>query len=406
MNARLAHLRNGTALIVGALVQAVVGFGTQIVLMRLLLPQDYGQFAIVLAGCSLVQTILSLRLNVMIIRLPVDDRTSPRARLYQAALVWETVLAGLVSLVWLTAAGLTSAPALIVLAALTIGQWINQVVAFYERGMDYRRITLVETGSQIAGHATALALALAGLGPVCLYLRELAAIVAKLTAFAAIGALPAPAFSRPTSEQLRQLWREVRGIWLEGILEGMFARLIILASGIVGGHHGAGLFAQSYRLALLPHQFLAPVVSRLSVNLFNRTDDRRQRQRWLARLCLGTIVVILPGLGITWVWAADVVPWLFGPNWAEAGDLVKAMIGIMLFFPLFDLLRSFSFAHGRTVPVLAGRVSQILVFVLPALLLDPDILGLSWALSAACAAGCLAMAVPILVALKARPSGA
>ncbi|MBI3445979.1 MAG: hypothetical protein HY055_11620 [Magnetospirillum sp.] len=57
-------IRSGAFLTGGAVIQALAGFAAQIILMRLLLPEDFGHFALVLAGCGLVQMLLSLRLNV------------------------------------------------------------------------------------------------------------------------------------------------------------------------------------------------------------------------------------------------------------------------------------------------------------------------------------------------------
>lgn len=385
-------LAHGIALTAGTVVQALAGLGTQIMLMRLLLPEDFGRFAVVFAGCGLVQTILSLRLNVLIIRLPEQDHQT--AALYQAALVWETVAAALVTLVWLLLADLLSLPVLTLVAALTIGQWVNQALAFYERRMDYRRITLVETGSQLAGHAIALALVFSGAGSLSLYLRELAAICCRLAGFAAIGALPRPVWRRPTLADWPTLWQHSRGIWSEGLLEGAFARLIILISGGLAGLHGAGLFAQSQRLAMLPHQFLSPVISRMSITLFSRTDQIAKRNQLLLRLGLGTALLMLPGIAVIWLWAPLLVPWLFGDNWREAGLVLRAMIGLVLFLSLFDLLRSFCYAHGWVRPILWGRAAQIAAFVLPTMVLGfGDTLGLAWSLSTAHAVGFLLVAV-------------
>lgn len=405
--AKYALIKQGAALTVGTLVQALTGLIAQITLMRLLLPEDFGQFVVVLAGCSLVQTILSLRLNVLIIRLSTNAESNDQARLYQAALIWETVIAALLALIWLWASDLISGPSLILLASLTVGQWVNQIVAFYERGMNYGRITIVETGSQLAGHAIALIIVLSGLGAIGLYLREFASILFKLIAYGAIGALPRPVWVWPRLDACRQIWREARGVWAEGILEGVFARLIILTAGAMIGLHGAGLFAQSHRLAMLPHQFLAPVISRMSANLFNRTSDLRRRRYLAWRLGLATIALMLPGIAITWFWAVDIVPWLFGEKWREAGSVLRAMIGVMLFLSLFDLLRSFCYAHKWVRPVLWARATQILVFAIPALFIfTPQVETLAWILSVTFAAAFTVFATLTMRMIKrSQPDG-
>lgn len=377
---------HGSALTIGTVVQVVSGFGVQIVLMRMLMPDDFGRFAMLLAGCGLVQAILSLRLNVLIIRLPEGDEET--AGLYQAALVWETAACVIIATLWVLSAGLMSWSVLILLTALTLGQWVNQAVAFYERKMDYARISVIETGSQLTGHMVALIGIVAGAGALSLYLRELAVVICKLVAFSAIGALPHPIWRRPSRAALVTLWTHARGIWSEGILEGAFARLVILASSGLTGLHGTGLFAQSQRLAMLPHQFLSPIISRMSTNMFSRSNNPADRNRLAISMAISATVLITPAITVTWFWAPDLVPWLFGENWREAGVLLKAMVGVILFLSLFDLLRAFCYAVKWVKPVLWGRVAQITIFITPALLWESvEVTELAWFLSAAYAGG-------------------
>lgn len=389
-------LFQGTALTLGTLAQALAGFGTQIVLMRLLMPEDFGRFAIALAGCGLIQTLLSLRLNILIIRLAEDDLHN--AALYNAVLVWETAAASALAFLWLAVSGLLSGPILILLTSLTLGHWVNQAVTFYERGLNYARISLVETISQMVGHGSALALVLGGAGDVSLYLRELVITLCRLGAFAAIGALPIPVWRRPSWQAWHGVWCQTRAIWSEGILEGIFTRVVILVTGNLIGHHGAGLFAQSQRLAVLPHQFLSPVMARMSGTLFSRPDRIQDRNGLALRLALVTLMLMLPVVVATWFWAPSLVPWLFGENWNDAGFLLRAMIGVILFMSLFELMRSYCYGGKMIAPVVWARLMQILVFLLPLVWWSQiTVQDLAWLLSAAHAA---AFAVIVVLAIR------
>lgn len=378
-------LTSGLALTLGAVVQAVFGFLAQLVLMRLLIPEDFGRFAVVLAGCSLVQTVLSLRLTVLIIRLPEAEMTPERIARYQAALVWETVASVLVTLAWLLAAGLADAYALTLVAALALAQWTNQMAAFYERRMAYGPITLVETGSQVLGHGIAVALVLAGGGAAALYVREVAVALLRLGAFARLGALAPPCWRLPRLAELRLLLGEARAYWIEGVSDSGFTRLVVLCAGGVAGMHGTGLLAQSQRLALIPHQLMAPVVGRLSANAFSRSDDG-QRRRLLVPLVSVSLALLGIAAALAVAFADPVVPWLFGAHWAPAAGILVALAGMIIFFPTFELLRGYCFAVGRVRLVLLARVAQFGVFLAGVWLASgaADPVGvLAWSLSAA-----------------------
>ncbi len=347
----------------GAIVQALAGLGAQLILMRLLWPEAFGEFATVLASASLAQVVLSFRLNVLIIRLSDAELTEDRRERYRAALVWETLAAAAVTLILLASTDFLSVYAAILVASLAVAQWTNQAVAFFERTMAYRRIVAVETGSQIVGHAVAVALVLSGAGAAALYLRELIVSVLRLGAFARVGALSHPIVRLPRWAEIRTLAAEARGLWVDGILDSGFARIIILTAAGIGGAHGAGIFAQSQRMAIVPHQILSPVASRLSANLFSRTRDSAARRRLLTRMTLVMLALLLPAAGLVSAYADPLVPLVLGEHWRPAAGIIVAMLGVIVFFPAFELLRAYCVSQRRIRLVLAGRALQYAVFL-------------------------------------------
>ncbi|MBI3445980.1 MAG: oligosaccharide flippase family protein, partial [Magnetospirillum sp.] len=151
----------------------------------------------------------------------------------------------------------------------------------------------MDTGAQLLGHGLAVSLVLTGAGVMALPLRELAVVLIRIALLAWIGAVRFGGWRWVTVEEWRALFRETRDVWFDGVIEGGFARLVVLASGWAGGAHGAGIFSQAMRLALVPHQFLSPVVSRLYANLFSRLSDEIERRQVLVRVGIWT------GLGLT-----------------------------------------------------------------------------------------------------------
>ena len=97
--------KGGAALISGQAIQALVAFVTNLVLVRHILPDGFGHFALVLAGASLLLSLISLRVNVLIIRLGEREYTEDVKDLYFSAISMETVIAFVIVLVWLMATG-------------------------------------------------------------------------------------------------------------------------------------------------------------------------------------------------------------------------------------------------------------------------------------------------------------
>ncbi|NQV57118.1 MAG: hypothetical protein HQ503_14755, partial [Rhodospirillales bacterium] len=66
-NIDIRHLKiGGSYLVFGQAVQAFVAFAANLVLVRFIMPEGFGRFALVLAGASIVLSLISLRLNILI----------------------------------------------------------------------------------------------------------------------------------------------------------------------------------------------------------------------------------------------------------------------------------------------------------------------------------------------------
>ena len=96
------ELAIGSAFLVGGqIIQAIVGFAVNLVLVRHLAPEEFGRFAIILAGAALAYSILSLRTETMVIRAPEDQLTEAAKDRYFCAALIETILATSVICIWM-----------------------------------------------------------------------------------------------------------------------------------------------------------------------------------------------------------------------------------------------------------------------------------------------------------------
>ncbi len=356
----------GALLVAGTAVQALVAFAVNLVLVRFIVPEEFGRFAIILAGASVVYWVMSLRVNVLIIRLGETDYDDRAKDLYFSAITIEALAATAIIMAWLAATGGLGVWETVLVAAVGVRHWTDLNKTFFEREMRYRQLALVETGATVGGHLTALALALLGAGWVALFVREAVISVLNALSLSAVGGLTLRPVRMLSIADWRHLFREARGVWLDSVLEGSFQRWTILLAGFLGGDAAAGLFFQAQRLAVVPQQFLAPVVNRIMANWFGRTEDAAERIRGRDRLLL-TIAVPLAVAGVlTALFADPVVPWLFGASWAGAADPFAAMCGMVTFFSLFETLKSYCLTTRQSRKILAGRVVQYAGLLAPA----------------------------------------
>lgn len=376
--------RAAAALLTGAnLVQALAGFAANLLLARFILPEEFGRFAVVLATVNLALVMLSLRVNVLIIRCPPQSLDDRRRSVYHSISVIETVAVCLMAALWLGIVENGGALEMSLLSAIGLGHWLNLNKAFVERTLTYGAIAGCETGAALSGHALSAGAVLAGMGAVALYLREVASALIQAVALARAGALTLPPLVRPTAAEWREVLAESREVWADGVLEGAFSRLVVVGTAVLGGERAAGLLAQAQRLAVVPHQVLSPVATRLAAAWFGSIADPARRAAGRRRLVfLAAPPLAAAGLGAA-AFADPVVPWLFGAPWHDAAPLLAALAGSVVFVTLFEINRAYALTGRHTAVLMTARLAQYGGLAAgPALAADPA-LGAALGLSAA-----------------------
>lgn len=370
-------------------VQAVVAFGANLALVRLLLPEHFGRFAIVQANISLVAAVTNLKINDLLLREPEEQLDEQRLSLYMGALVIQTVVVGIGALGLLWAFDLLRLDATILLLSVLGSMWVHAQVTLYERRFEYRGISVMETGAHGAGHLFAVVGALAGVGALVLYLRSAVQLVGKLVGLGALGGLRAVPVRWLRREDWKEVFARIKGFWLDGALAQTFERLVILAVGVLVGERATGFFYQARKLATIPHRLLKPVTSRIAFNYFSHHVEAECRKETLRR----TLAWELGGLAVlavaVFLLADPVVPWLFGDDWVPVVPLLQGMSGVIVGMTTFNTLNAYYMALNRLRPfILLGRLGQYvgLLLVTGAVALVPGIgfaLGLAVGLSVA-----------------------
>ena len=350
-----------TTLLVGQVVQVIIAFAANLVLVRYIAPEGFGRFAITLATASLIVSLLSIRVNSLIIRVPDGELTRHLEELYFSYLTIETFVALIAGLVWIALAGNAGSLEFSLVVLVCVQHWIHQNKSFFERGMPYVRLGLIETGCSVFANLATVCAAFAGVGVVTLYIREFILTVTLFVSLAVLGGLTWRRLRWLSRTEWSDIIREGRGIWLDGVLEGSYQRIAILLAGLVGGDRGAGFFFQAQRLAILPNQLLSPLVGRLAVNLFGR-ENRPERRKQLRNRQLAMLVPILVlATVLTVLFAVPAVTWVFGATWIKSADLLVAFAGVIMFTSLFEILKSYCFITQSMRTLFLGRVAQYLM---------------------------------------------
>jgi O-antigen/teichoic acid export membrane protein len=250
------------------LFRAAIAFGSNLVLVRFLLPEEFGTFALRLATASLVLSVVSLRTGTQVIRLNEAEVAEGGLSLYWNVLIQETAVAGLLAWAWLSALG-------------------------------------------------------EGTG---------------LTA-----ALPV------------------------GLLQGAFMRVTVLLAGVAGSPAAVGFFYQAHRLAVVPQQLLDPLTGRVALNWFSRAESESERRRGGIRLLVVVLLPLLACLILVALLAEWAIPLVFGEAWRPVTPLLLGLSGVIVFYSLFGVARTYLLASRGTRYLVTGSALQFVGLLLPTL---------------------------------------
>lgn len=351
--------RQGSWAMTSAAVQAGTAFIANLVLVRFLLPEDFGRFALVQANIGLVATILSLRLNVLLLRASDDELENGGRDLYLSALLVEILVVFIVSLVVLWIFDLWNILAILLLLSMLVSLWVGAQRTLYERQFRYKTLGLLEAGAHLASHVLAVVGVVIGLGVAVLFLRLWVQALGQLLSLYRLGGLQGFRIRLLSLNDWKQIIQQVRGYWADGLLEQSFERIVIILIGSLAGPRATGYFFQARRLAITPHQILQPIAFRVWFNYLSHRVSKEKRFSALKRLlALEILLLVFAGIAVI-LWSDEVIPYLFGAGWEPVVPMLKAMVGVILGLSLFNTLKAYFMALGRMRPfIVIGRGVQ------------------------------------------------
>jgi O-antigen/teichoic acid export membrane protein len=363
---KMNEVRIGSILLTGGhIFQAGLAFAINIVLVRYITPSEFGWFAITFAEASLFYSVLSIRTNILVIRATELAFNDDLKDVYFNAALQETVLATVLISFWLLISGNLGIWQVLIVLTLAVRHWTILNKAYFERSMPYKKLTVIESGSAITGHLSALAVVLFGGGVIALIIREIVSTVSALYALFKVGGVTLRRIRLLSVEEYKTLYYQSRGIWLDGLLEGTFQRLTILIAGYMGGDAVAGILFQAQRLAGIPHQVLTPFVNRIVMNWFSRTEDAARREHGRNYAVIAILVPLTIAAFVTGLYAEQFVPWLLGDSWSAVSSMLVGLTGMIVFISPFEILRAYCVAIHHTRKVLIARIAQHIGLLVP-----------------------------------------
>jgi O-antigen/teichoic acid export membrane protein len=312
----------------GSVLNTAFSLAIGIILARILSPKEFGLFGIA-ASISYIAEILGscglLRALVQRKNLTPEHET--------AAALFQLGSAGLMSSLLFFGAPAAERwfgmPGLAYIAKLQAGALLLHAIKLIPesrltRRLAFDRLTAILISSRILGGGVTLTLAFHGLGAVALAIGSLthAAIQVLLLWMCAPGFIPLVF----RIHHLRELFRYGSGILLISIANILAQRVDNFIIGRQLGSEAVGLYERAFHLALLPLQHVTGSVHKvLFAALSSIQDDMGKFQRGYLKAVRLSALVAFPLLTALGTSAAVIIPFLYGPMWAETVPILQIL---------------------------------------------------------------------------------
>lgn len=318
----------GVAWVAGArLAIQVIQFAASLVLVRLLLPSQYGLAAIAWTVTSFAFLFSDLGLSAWLVQTP---KITPRDA---STAFWINGLAGVCLTLLLLVlsdplASLFGHPALAPLlriASIAFTLSLTSVPnALLERRLQFQKIAAIDLGAQTSGFVITVVCAALGLGAASLVIGPVVSTaVASTGSFAASRWLPTARPSRASARTVlgfggHLLGFNVVAFWalnLDNVLIGRFV-----------GTTQLGYYNRAYMLMLMPFQQVSSALGRVLLPVLSAVrDDRERFRRVVLRLCRTNSVLLCPMLfGLASV-SHNFIAVAFGHRWLGAAPLLAIL---------------------------------------------------------------------------------
>lgn len=350
----------------------VVQFGGIVVLARLIVPAEFGRYAIASIASEVALLLVAGGLTTALVQRKTLDRVHAQTG----------VAIGLLAGLALTALMLVAASEIVVpvfgartalfvrlLAPLCLVEALAAVPgATLRRRMDFRRLSEIEILSSVVRVVGCITLALIGLSGEALVLGMIAGSIAGLLVAWISAPAPLPRLQRAAA---RDLLGYAAPMSLATVSWVGFFNVDYAIIGARLGPLSTGYYYRAYTLAVEYQSKLAVVMNQVGFPVLARTSTTAELTQLYRQMIRLLTIVLFPALVLLSITAPVVVPFVFGARWDPAVVPVQILALGGASTIIFNAVKTVWMSTGRVGVLLGFGWAQFIVYGLSVYLVAP-----------------------------------
>ncbi len=388
-------VRGGLWVVAGSYWSIGVGFIANILLMRLLSPSVYGEFALAMFFFTLLQLRGKIALNYAFAQQrAVTGETVGTLFTVDVLLGWAGALLALIATPLLLHWGYPPPVAWILLTLALLSALESFVGVFsvvLESGLRFKPVSIIGGLAMPLSYLPAFAFALSGQGEYSLVAQAVSFSLISLVAGALyIAFAQRELFRLRWRCNLRLAWEYLRFGAVTGA--GNYVASLVTQTdnfilGTLSGTTTLGYYDRAYRISQWPSLLLSALVGRAAIFTYSRLREDQERLQRAATMVLWVSANVAAPVALAlFLSAPDLVPLLFGAQWTPAVPILRVLLLLAILRPLWENVGALFIGSGQPRRVI--EISLVQLFIL-ALIGAPLTL----------AAGALGMAIAAVLAV-------
>lgn len=315
----------------------LVQFCIQIVLARLLSPDDYGLIALIVVFLNIADVFLTQGFTTALIQKEKPDELDCSSVFYANLIIGVIVYAVLFFVAPLVASFYAEPQLVSLMRVLMIYVLVNSCyavhVAFVSRSLDFRKSFIANVASVICQGVIGIGLAIAGAGVWALVISRLGGAVAAMASFAfLVKWRPSPCFSPRRLRALFSFSSKMLGANLLNVIYNNSSTIII------GKAYSSKLVGFFQKGQEIPHAFMTAVDGGLSEVLYptlSKLQNNQARMKSALRRAIRvSVFVVYPFLFWLAAVAEPLITLLLTDKWLKCCIFLQLQCVICLFWPL------------------------------------------------------------------------
>ncbi len=338
-----------------------INFGIQLILVRLLVPEDFGLFVLGLSIAEILFIFFSFSFSMAVIQIQdAEDLFDTAFYLSLLSGFVILVIGGIISLLISSYYPLPTVIAFFILCALQPLQGCSSIYSVsMEKELQFKKNAAVRGVATNFSGFGAIFLAYMGFGVWSLVGREIITVILMLIGMRTVSSYRFRGrFNRETAKKLFDFGYKM--LFSRG-LEIIYHRIPNFFIGIFAGTRVLGLFSQTYYLANLPNTIVAPATSYVAYPTYSKIqNDKGKMSKAFYITNYFFIRLLIPLMIVLFLYPTEVLRILYGDKWLEASSMLGYFAIYAAFLPLFSNAKTFAYSLGKLLDVSKTYLVEIL----------------------------------------------